>query len=195
MSNKLSVINALQIRDLMHVPLEAAYETQQKLSKNTLDFINNTCLTETKDANGNITDINVRTVSMSFQDGTINKSLTIPLLSLLTLPSLNITQVEVDFSIAVNSISSDSSTLINNNNNSTNVNTNTNLNFRDVSSNISSQSSYNTSAYLASTNTNTNSLNATYNIHIKAESNIPIGLTKIIEILNSSNSITYSNNQ
>lgn len=189
MSNSISAINPLQVSDLMTMPLVAACDAQQKLSKTSIDFINNICLTETRDETGKIISANVNTVNFSFQDGTTNKQITVPLISLLNVPSLNISEVDVNFNIAINSVSVSDNTVINN----TSRNTNNSLDFRNVSNNIVTQSSYNTNAFLTASNTKTDALNATYSVHIKAKSILPIGLTKIIDILNNCNSVTYSN--
>jgi hypothetical protein len=180
MSNQ-PFLQPLAISDLITIPLLSACDAQKKLSVNTTDFINNVGLTYTykDEEKKNIDNITVNNINFEYQDGDLKKKISLPLLSIINIPSLSIKEIDVDFNISVNSME------INQSNNFSNTNTNSsNINFSDLNSQVKIDNVYNTTGTISSaSNNNTLSTNSSYHVHIKALDQAPTGIKKLIDIL------------
>ncbi|MYM59185.1 DUF2589 domain-containing protein [Vibrio sp. OCN044] len=109
----------LPMEDLIGAPLTAACNAQEMLASTTINFIERVCF---KDLNAkhtpsdgamHIPEYEIRTVPFSFkqQEGNEQKKYTVevPLMSIINIPSLQVTDVDINFSMEVKSSFSESS--------------------------------------------------------------------------------------
>lgn len=100
----------LPMEDLIGAPLTAACNAQEMLASTTINFIERVCFQQ----DGNSTPkYEIRTVPFSFkqQEGNEQKTykVEVPLMSIINIPSLQITDVDINFSMEVKSSFSESS--------------------------------------------------------------------------------------
>lgn len=117
MSNIGSIMQTLDLRSMLSSPFIAAQEAQAQVASSTLSFLQSYAFE--KDSAGNNTD-NLKTFSVNtFVDDPVDssngvivqkkKTLTLPILTLLNVPALQISKVEVDLTIKIESQTSSQS--------------------------------------------------------------------------------------
>lgn len=117
MSNIGSIMQTLDLRSMLSSPFIAAQEAQAQVASSTLSFLQSYAFE--KDSAGNNTD-ELRTFSVNtFVDDPVDssngvivqkkKTLTLPILTLLNVPALQISKVEVDLTIKIESQTSSQS--------------------------------------------------------------------------------------
>lgn len=109
----------LPMEDLIGAPLTAACNAQEMLASTTINFIERVCFkdlnTDKKDSQGglHVPNYEIRTVPFSFkqQEGNNTKTykVEVPLMSIINIPSLQVTDVDINFSMEVKSSFSESS--------------------------------------------------------------------------------------
>ncbi|AQM69931.1 hypothetical protein ACOMICROBIO_LMKGKHOH_04025 [Vibrio sp. B1FIG11] len=109
----------LPMEDLIGAPLTAACNAQEMLANTTINFIERVCFKDLnagnipKDGSLHTPNYEIRTVPFSFkqQEGKDQKSykVEVPLMSIINIPSLQVTDVDINFSMEVKSSFSESS--------------------------------------------------------------------------------------
>ena len=197
------IISRLDLSQLLYSPFQAAAQAQAKLANTTVDFIKTFAFEPGTDE--------VRTVTLSsFYDMDISanggklvddpynpgkkvrqgkKTLTIPFLTLLNVPALQMQKVVVDLTVKV-----ESQSIVRNEAASTSAtqsSTNAAFAYNAFFSSGSFSSSVNTqvSASNNSSSSIDSSSSAKYDIHMEAINQPPIGLSIILDFLTSSSNI------
>ena len=100
----------LPMEDLIGAPLTAACNAQEMLASTTINFIERVCFQQNDKSTSKY---EIRTVPFSFkqQEGNEQKAyqVEVPLMSIINIPSLQITDVDINFSMEVKSSFSESS--------------------------------------------------------------------------------------
>ena len=159
-SNSLS---SLPIQELVSAPLVASAVAQSQLAQITHDFIKNVGLND---------DGITQTISFSYTDSTgTSKTLTVPLLVIINIPSLAVKTVKIDFSLNVKESTTSSVT--------TNSTFSVDYNGWFINAKFKGN--------VATENKRTTDRSAKYSFSIEArDDGPPDGLTKMLEILSES---------
>lgn len=159
--------------------MQAAVEAQNSASMAQIEFIKNVGLeTVATDSSGNATETKVRMVEFNYStvDGGVEttKSLKVPLLTMVSVPSLRIDEMTIDFNCKLNSVATSNDTQ------SLEIGASLNLNVWKVKLNV-------TASYKQTTS-NSEKVERTYsmNVHVRVVNDeIPAGLDRILNILES----------
>lgn len=181
--------SGLDMGALIGGPLKAACDAQIMMAKATSDFIQNVGM-DAEDANGTK---KLRTVDFSFQRpsragdgqgiGMEKVNLSVPLLSIVKIPSLSVDDVNVTFDMEVkSSVCSESKR-----DSSASTNVNSGFKFGSFNANVSIKGSV--SAHQSNTRKSDNSAKYHVEVHAK-DSGLPEGLAKVLDILSTANEPT-----
>jgi hypothetical protein len=175
------ILQSLPLEYLLTAPLMSATAAQIELAKTTVDFINNVGL----DENGNVKNISMGYTETDSSGNISVKTLTMPLLTMINVPSLTVQKVGIDLVVEVDAMSSTKTENTSQNNSSFNIDAGASYKVGGFSAHV--DIGYQTSAKLSSSTSNNDSLNtnAKYSMHIDAENKPPVGLNKLLDILNS----------
>lgn len=174
--------SGLDMGALIGGPLKAACDAQIMMAKATSDFIQNVGM-DAEDASGMK---KLRTVDFSFQRpstagdgngiGMEKVNLSVPLLSIVKIPSLSVDDVNVTFDMEVkSSVCSESKR-----DSSASADVNSGFKFGSFSANVSIKGSV--SAHQSNTRKSDNSAKYHVEVHAK-DSGLPEGLAKVLDIL------------
>ena len=170
----------LPIEDLIATPLIASARAQGKLAGVTTDFIQSVGMEQDGD------NMKARTVDFNFKrpvnhsDGTMSQeesALSVPMLSIVNVPNLSVTKVNVDFNMEVKSSKVETK--------EKEVSATVKASYKSWYSPVSASFSGSVSSKDSSTRKTDNS--AKYAINVQAEDRgAPEGLLKVLDMLNSS---------
>lgn len=182
--------NVLQTMDLgvmLGSPFTAAQQAQTTMTSNTIEFLQKFAFE--RDASGNNTS-EVRTFSMNTYFDTTDSSgntiqkqrqLTIPLITMLNVPALQIQKMSVDLTLKINSQVATSST----NTKGFSVGASASVSGGVNAGIFNASASASVSTSVSSSNSNTNSMDASssakYAIRIEAENKPPAGLAILLD--------------
>jgi len=176
------ILQSMPIQQLIATPLIAAAKCQQDLANVTAGFIKEVGLNSTDPENADST-FTARTVDFQYKDGDKTKTITAPILAIVNIPSLQVQDVNVKFTVKVDAMS----TASNESSSSNTVNTETNFSARGGwwFAKASLNTKVNTSATLSNKSKSDSSLStsATYDVNVSARNEKPEGLMKLLDIL------------
>jgi hypothetical protein len=172
-----SLLQSLPVSDLIAMPLISACNAQIQLSQATANFIKDVGIDEKG---------NVRNVKFKYSNNEKEEAIDVPLLSILNIPSLSISEVNIDLCIAIDAMSKNASADEKKDDTSFGLDVNAGAAYNGglVSAKFDVNASYNTSSSVVNKSTNDNALNtkATYNISVKASDKQPQGLQNVLKI-------------
>lgn len=185
--NMSSQFKGLPMRALIGGPLQAACDAQTLLANASANFIKDIGLEEKKDAQGNATGFEARTVDFSFtrptqdpQTGEVKSEkvdLQVPLLAIINTPSLSVKEAEVSFTMSVSSSTSSENT----SDTSATMDATAKLNYGIFSASVSVHGS----VASHSSNTRKSDNSAKYDVRVVArDDGPPEGLMKVLDMLN-----------
>ena len=176
------ILQSMPIQQLIATPLIAAAQCQKDLATVTAGFIKDVGLNSADPSNPNSV-FNARTVDFQYQDGNITKKITAPILAIVNIPSLQVQDVNVRFTVKVDAMA-DTSTQ-SNSSSSLNTNTSASASGSYWFAKASFSTNIKTSATLSSSSKSNSSLStsATYDVNVSARNEKPEGLMKLLDIL------------
>ena len=174
------ILQSLPLEYLFTAPLMSATAAQIELAKVTMDFISGVGM----DASGNVKNVSMGYTETDASGNEIVKMITMPLLSMVNIPSLSVQRVGIDLVVEVDAMSSTHSETASQNNSSFSIDAGASYKVGGFKAHVNV--GYQTSAKLSSSTSNNDTLNtnAKYSVHIEAENKQPVGLTKLLDILN-----------
>lgn len=190
-----SVIESLDMYKLFSTPFIAAQDAQISIASSTIQFLQSFAFE--KDASGNNTGV-LRTFSINtYVDDPIDssngvivqkqKQLTLPLLTLLNVPALQITKVNVDLTLKIETQTSSQSqsSLDFTAGASAQASASYNVLFSKGSASASVDTRVTSSSSNKESTDSTSS--AKYDVHMEAENKTPVGLALILDFCNQNN--------
>lgn len=195
-----ALLQAMPLDSIFTSVLSAVSNSQSQLAATTTSFINDTCLTKEvqyatdgvtplKDGDGKvITKANVTNVDFSYSDGDGTKILSVPLMSVVNVPALSISEVDINFSVEINAMEANSSSnsSVNTSEAATKFNADASYGFGAFKMKVHVEGEYKTSCTVKNKSNSSDSLStkACLDVRIKAVDKQPEGLKTILRILN-----------
>ena len=155
----------LPIENLISAPLLAAAEGQKSLASTTAQFITEVGM----DDKGN-----TKSVTFNYEDGSEKVLLDVPLLSIINIPSLCVSEIDVNFNMEVSTQSSTKSST------DSSAKVNASVGFGCWKASFEGKVSHHSESNRSS------DTSAKYSISVKGKQEKPEGLMKVLDMLNSS---------
>ena len=165
MANIANQFTGLPIENLIAAPLLAAAEGQKSLAATTAQFITEVGMDK---------DGNTKSVAFKYADGTESVALDVPLLSIINIPSLCVSEIDINFDMEVSTQSASKSS----------TDSSAELTVKGGFGCWSAQ--FNGKVSHHSENSRKSDTSAKYTISVKGKQEKPEGLMKVMDMLNSS---------
>jgi hypothetical protein len=174
------ILQSLPLEYLFTAPLMSATAAQIELAKTTMNFIDGVGM----DESGNVKNVSLGYTETDASGNEIVKIITVPLITMVNIPSLAVEKVGIDLVVEVDAMTSVQGRTETQKNSSFNIDAGASYKVGGFAAHVNI--GYQTSAKLSSTTSNNDSLNtnAKYSVHIDAENKQPVGLVKLLDILN-----------
>jgi hypothetical protein len=174
------ILQSLPLEYLFTAPLMSATAAQIELAKTTMNFIDGVGM----DASGNVKNITMGYTETDSDGRNIIKNISVPLLTMVNIPSLSVEKIGIDLVVEVDAMSSVQGETQTQKNSSLNIDAGASYKVGGFAARVNI--GYQTSAKLSSSTANKDALNtnAKYAVHIDAENKSPVGLVKLLDILN-----------
>jgi hypothetical protein len=188
-TNQLADFQGLPIKNLMIDPLVAAASAQKELAAVTLDFINEVGFVTDKDGKVSAATVTVEVPRFVVgKDEPVMEKVSMPLLSVVTIPNLSISNVDIEFNMEVKAHTADTSSndKSDTDNSSTSGTAEASGGFWGVkaSASVSHSSSHTGVVSAHADNTRSSDFSAKYNIKVSATQMPPAeGMSRFTQIL------------
>jgi hypothetical protein len=195
-----SLMQQMPLESIFMSVLSTVANSDRQLAATTTDFLTNTCLTHEvqygsdgkplidDNTNAPITKSHITTVDFNYSNGDNVEILTVPLASIINIPSLSISEVDIGFTVEINAMetNSTSSSTVKTSEMGAKFNADARYGFGAFRMNVHVEGDYRTSCTIKNKSSASDSLStkACLDIHVKAINKQPEGLKTILNILN-----------
>jgi len=178
-----SALQALDFSSLIGGPMDAIIKAQALAAKTTYEFINEVCLTIDPDTNEKKPVNVVFTYNNNGQEAT----LTVPLLVILTIPSIEVSEFTIDFIANISAGSSSTSETSSDTELGVNASAEASLGIGPFSIKVKAEANYSSKQHSKAAQESKYSVEYTMNVNVKGgQSGMPTGLQTVLNILQGS---------
>lgn len=178
--------NALQAMDfssLIGGPMDAIIKAQALAAKTTYEFINEVCLTEDS-ITGEKKPINV---TFTYNNNGKEATLTVPLLVILTIPSIEVSEFTIDFIANISAASSSTTETSSDTELGVDAQAEASLSIGPFSLKVTAKANYSSKQHSRAAQDSRYSVEYTMNVNVKGkQSDMPTGLQTVLNILQGS---------